>query len=309
MQLDDTLITVRSRSNYELIDLTIILCRNFFSRYLVLALIGWTPWLLMDFLLLLPASGVSIQDIESIILFDQASLHLRFLFLFSILFVMQAPVAMMPLTFSLGQEMFRVRPTYTEAMRSYFSSPMLKVLSQGIKRNVFLSMILVGISVYSGDLYPFIEFFLLPICVFLPTMLVRSTRPFAPEILMLEQGDKSTAAKESFLERSRGYKRRMKSLHRLLTSELTVRFILGSAAVVILTSLAIGAILWFLQFVGPNLSWTWLHSLILVPTIYVLTSIFATVFRFVSYIDARILLEGWEVRVRFMSEAEKLKSY
>ncbi len=307
MQLENTLITVRNRDNYDLLDLTIIVMRSNFLRYLQLAAIGWLPWLILDFLLLLPIAGINIQDFESIRIFDQTSLYLRFIYLFSLLFILQAPFALIPLTFYIGQEMFQVRPTFKDALKNYGSHLWLKIVSLGVRGGIVPASILVAITTYSNEYQPAIESFFLPVVLFLPVMIWRSIRPFAPEVISLEQTRSIDGQALNRLERSKAYRRRMKSLHQIVASELFVRFIYVGLIGIGLTVLLGCSVLWFLQIISPDVEWTWLHCFILVPSVYLVVSVFTTIFRFISYIDTRILLEGWEVRLRFISEAERIR--
>jgi hypothetical protein len=57
-----------------------------------------------------------------------------------------------------------------------------------------------------------------------------------------------------------------------------------------------------------DVTWNWWYDLILTPLNCWLIATWATVFRFLGYIDSRIRLEGWEIDLRLRAEAERLEA-
>jgi hypothetical protein len=310
MQLDNTLIAVRSRTNSDLLDLAVVLCRQYLPRYLLLAFIGWLPWVLMDIAILWPIIGLRIELSDSIHLYTQEQLYVRFTYLQMLLFAIQLPAATLPLTYWLGQQMFHQRPTWRDIIENYFANLWMKFIALGIVRGIIPMTGAIALLVYSQDAPAVVEYFLLPIVFGGLFWLVRAMRPFVAEVAVLEQySSKSVARNQNSPASDKRIKfgKRMKSLHELVQSEMVIRFIYIVMVSALLLAIVVCAEMWVVQFFYPRNDWTWWHSCILMPINLILLSVFTTVFRFVSYINTRILLEGWEVRLRLMSEAERLK--
>lgn len=311
MQLDSTLIAVRSRKSLDLLDLTVVLCKNYLFTYLLLAFVGFLPWIVIDAVILFPIAGTQIEFSESIVLTTQSQIFLRFTYLQVLLFAVQLPAATLPLTYYIGQQMFHQYPSWRDISANYFSHFWMKFISLGIVRGIIPVSATVAILTYSRDMIAPMELFVLPVIICGPFWLVRALRPFVAEVLVLEQySGKATSSRQgnNAADQKGRYGKRMKALHELLQSEMVGRFIYVSIVSCALLVILVCTELWVFQFFSPNVTWTWWHSYILMPINLVLLSVFTTVFRFVSYIDTRILLEGWEVRLRLMSEAERLNA-
>lgn len=311
MQLDNTLIAVRSRRSLDLLDLTVVLCRKYLLTYVLLAFMGWLPWILIDIAILYPIGVTQIEFSESVVLMSQTQLYLRFAYLQILLFAVQVPAATLPLTYYLGQQMFHQRPTRLDILHNYFANPWMKFVAFGIVRGIIPVSAGVAMLTYSQDMNPVIEMFLFPVVFCGIFWLVRALRPFVSEVMALEQyTGRSLSRKQSVdaAERRGKYGKRMKALHELVQSEMVGRFVYLAIVSSTLLVILVCTELWALQFFNPNMGWTWWHACLLMPFNLILLSVFTTVFRFISYIDTRILLEGWEVRLRLMSEAERLNN-
>jgi hypothetical protein len=53
--------------------------------------------------------------------------------------------------------------------------------------------------------------------------------------------------------------------------------------------------------------WNWVVDWIVVPIVFWSLGAYATVFRFLCYLDSRIALEGWEVELLMRAEASRLQ--
>jgi hypothetical protein len=305
MQLDRTLVTIRARNNFDLLDLTSVLCREYFSRFALLTIVSWLPWILIDVAILYPIAFADPRNFESIWIAETFWYHVRFIYLASALIFLQAPLAMLPLTFSLGQQMFGQTPSAKDIWQSERRLVFLKLMQLGFRRCSVPGMILIGISTYSIDVQPLIEFLVLPIFLLVAAFL-RATRPFAPEVISLEQGMSTVDSKGS--ETRKKYSGRMKSLHQLMSSEFVGRFMSMSVILIALTIIFTTTEIWIFQMMQFFQSWNWVVTAIFVPFNLVVLSTFTTVYRFLSYIDSRILLEGWEIQLRFFTEANRFRN-
>lgn len=64
----------------------------------------------------------------------------------------------------------------------------------------------------------------------------------------------------------------------------------------------------FLQGVtSSNWQWGWIVDWIVLPIVFWTLGAFATVFRFLCYLDTRIALEGWEVELLMRAEANRIR--
>jgi len=64
----------------------------------------------------------------------------------------------------------------------------------------------------------------------------------------------------------------------------------------------------FLQGVTRStLHWRCVVDWLVLPTVFWTLGAFATVFRFLCYLDSRIALEGWEVELLMRAEANRLQ--
>ncbi len=304
MQLDNTLVVVRSRGLLELVDLAIVVLRNDFIRLVYWSLIGWLPWIVLDFAVLFPMASMTVADSNSFFLADEASLHTRFIFHLSALVVLQAPAASMPLCYYIGQRMFRTEPSTREVLQSCLRGLPTKIWVLGFARMALVAPVITFLVGIQYDYYPFWEIFVLGFSVLGFALFLRAIRPFATEVLALER----SALQSSGTEKTPGnlLKHRMRVLHRPLTAENIGRF----CAIAIIAFLGFAVLtlseIWVFQLVMLGRAWNWYFSFIAVPFNLFIVSTYVAVFRFLSYIDSRILLEGWEVRLRFMSEAVRL---
>ncbi len=137
----------------------------------------------------------------------------------------------------------------------------------------------------------------------------RASAPFAPEILALE-ACKLKATKK--LELS--YWRRSRSLHSLILGDSIGRLITCGLVVSALTWIFYSMTL-VIDFVGVRQTKVdFLNSvlsnyamlIVVLPLMLWLASIFATVFRFLTYLDSRIRLEGWEVELQLKAERARI---
>ncbi len=307
MQLDNTLIVVRSRSNAELIDLAIVVLRNDFFNILFWSFVGWIPFLFIDALALSPIVMTDRYSAESTFFLSDSDVLNRVVWHIVAMFILQAPAASLPLCNYIGQRMFRQEISLSMMRQNYFSGLAMKLYALVVKRGILAGLVVTILAGWTTNFSFFLEVFLLAVCIILPVLIARATRPFAPEILTLERQSVQSEIKNSRSQIRSYYAKRMKLLHTPIASQMFGRFIVMSGLSAALVCLLTMAQMWMFQVFSNWSNWGWLVVLLLLPVSLFFTSTYVAIYRFLSYIDSRILLEGWEVRLRFMSEASRLR--
>ena len=189
MQFDRTAIAISQRTNTELIDLSLVVLRHFWKDLVWYAIFGAIPFAILNWYVTIP-----LRDYGYLTSFSygdaNAEIGYRILYLLwmAMLVYFEAPLAMSAVTFVLGERAFRIgndrRKTLSTLWKIKFR--LLRVL--GMVRGGLL-ILAVGFFLHgnqsmqrntsgaSGWLL-----FGLVIIAF-----VRGFKPFAPEILLLEQ--------------------------------------------------------------------------------------------------------------------------
>ncbi|MDZ4847849.1 MAG: hypothetical protein SGI77_01020 [Pirellulaceae bacterium] len=305
MELDKTAIVLKQRSLLDLIDLSLVVLRVYWKPLLGYAAIGVVPFLLLNFFALR-----LIVDYDSILsydymIFEETPLRIRYvLFLAGLVFI-QTPVAMLGVTYYLGQALFLKQPTLREFRETVWQVFAGIVLVLGLFRFCAIAPIVVALLPAYGEYSAILELFWLGFVAFGIAVSVRSVRPFAPEILVLEQPPLRAKADLNPAQ-SITYGTRTKSLHNQLSGDLVGRAMLMSLAIMMtLTAFTLSELFVSGIFFGVW-TWEWWMDKILFPLNLWLVALWATVFRFLSYIDCRTRLEGWELDLRLRAEARRL---
>ena len=290
MKFDQTFIAIRERSILEIFDLSLHVLVDHFKPLFWLFLIGVVPWVILDFYLI----GWIFYD----------SFYSSFFYwLMLLLIVSQAQVGTTFMTRYLGQAMFEGRPQIWATIKDVFKTSPYFVWSHGVLRCI-LPVVLLTLMSWLRDFETGIWTGAIVIPGFvLIGLFVRGFRPFASEILLLERtpiraGD---ATQIHFSKRS-------SSLHKSASSDLFGRFITVSFFAF---PLAFSCYSFFL-IVDSSLNlrgnlessiypFYWMAALWMVAG-------FASIVRFLSYIDIRIRQEGWSVELRMRAEGQRLAS-
>ncbi len=129
--------------------------------------------------------------------------------------------------------------------------------------------------------------------------LVRASRPFLPEILMLEQCP-LRSTDESVITA----KRRSKSLHSPVSSDMSGRFITVSVVLVALFFSVLYTLMWARGIAIGQWAFRDLWVLLLMyPLALWCVAGISVLVRLLNYLDTRIRLEGWEVELAIRAEA------
>lgn len=304
MQLDRTHVRVRARSLAEIGDLSLLLVRRYFGALVVGFSLGVLPWAILNFLLLgyIPINETRDGIIDEQTYYERA----RYVWLMCALVFLQTPIAGMFTTYYIGQAVFEKRPPWPAVFKACRQTllPVLWVL--GTIRGPLIVMALLATN-WGGEFAPGREVFWVLVIV-LWAALIRSIRPFMPEILLLERCPlRSRGTPDSAITAAR----RSSLLHSPLSGDLIGRFLMIA---LIVGTLALGVFYGIMSvrgFLSTEWNWTlrlgsWAISdvqLLWLPLALWIVAGLSIFMRFLGYLDARIRLEGWEVELAVRAEA------
>jgi hypothetical protein len=300
VQLDKTRITIRQRSQVELLDLTLHVIRAHFQALAVLLALGALPFALVNAWLI---GWIPLAASEDMLPGDYGEDNFRYYWNAILLVFLQAPLATALLTSYLGKAVFVDRPTIREVLGDTRASWSKLLLCQGVLRLSLVTTIgMLGLN-RSGEYQFGIEGLLL-MGGAAWAAIVRSTRPFLCEVILLERSPLLAKAKGSMTIR-----RRMGILHNRNGGEFFSRWLSTCLAAVILHFMIYQSAL-FLQGVFLN-DWRYatigmLH--VAFPFSLWCVAGYVAVYRFLSYLDTRIRNEGWEVELLLRAEAARLEA-
>ncbi|MCA9197622.1 MAG: hypothetical protein KDA87_08800 [Planctomycetales bacterium] len=289
MQLDRTRIYIRERSLPEQLDLAFRVSLEYLPNLLFFSAVVIAPLMVLNAVLL---NWCLVDE------FAAATIS-QYLALLITLMVLELPFATIPITVFLGRIMFR-QPTdwktvFGESAKYLLRFAWSQLLVRGIGLGIFL-LLAIRPDAANSETITFLVFTMLYV------LFARMLRPFVNEIIFLERNPIRSGKAPVITVR-----RRSISLHRPSTPDMIARFIMVSAACVIL-SLALILTCWFMQAMTTN-NWRVDRSLVMffVPLSVWIVAVQATVIRFVGYLDLRIRREGWEVELKVRAAAAELK--
>ncbi len=295
MQLDQTHVVVRLRTLSEIGDLAMVMIRRYPASLLIGFAAGAVGWAIANLLLIgwIPISEAAygLDDEEA---FPEVVRYMSWMML---LVVLQTPAAGVFTTLYLGQAVFEKRPTwksvFQEAKRQFRS--WFWVL--GVKRLAVPTMVFLAIR-WGQPVHAFWDT-VVPIGIVLTIGIIRSSRPFMPEILLLEQCPIRSNS-DSVITMAR----RSKSLHTPMASDLGGRFL---AVAVVLFGVFLSVLYTLIWFRGISLGqWNFMTLTVLLvfyPLALWTVAGVSVLVRLLSYLDTRIRLEGWEVELAIRAEA------
>lgn len=295
MQLDRTHVVIRLRGLSEIGDLAMVMIRRYPASLLIGFTAGASVWAIANALLLswipLNEAAYGLDDEEAV--FEIA----RYMIWMAVLVVLQTPAAGVLTTLYLGQAVFEHQPTWAsvfgEAKRQFWG--WFWVL--GVWRFAVPTMIYIAFRFGQPGSGGWDIFF--AIAILFVASVVRCSRPFIPEILLLEQcpinGDSETMITLA---------RRSKSLHTPMSSDLSGRFLSVSFVLIALTLSVLYTLMWFRGIAVGQWSFMDLFVLLVLYPLALWTVAGTSVLvRLLSYLDTRIRLEGWEVELAIRAEA------
>lgn len=294
MQLDRTHVAVRVRSLAEIGDLALMLLRQYPQAIAVGFFMGALPWMIINTVLLgwIPLS----ETAENV--YDEETLaeRYRYIWLMCVLVFLQTPFAGIFTTTYIGQAIFEQRPTWSRVFRDSIKLFPRLLLTLGLYRGVIPATLLI-VLIWDQPFSPGIEVgWMILLCIIIA--ITRAVRPFLPEIILLERCPIFVRGTDVI-----SLSRRSGLLHGPISGELIGRFILVGV-VVSMIAVAIFNGFWFVTgFVFGLNSWSLLVSMVLFPLALWTAGGFSVLVRFLSYLDSRIRLEGWEVELLLRAES------
>ncbi len=294
MQLDRTHVAIRVRTLSEIGDLSLLLIRRYPRAYFHAFFLGAAFWIIADVLLLawLPAQFMGPEFFEG----EFAGERLRYLFWMMTLVFLQAPLAGIVTTYVLGQSIFEQQPRLSSAIKDIRPLFWRLIWTLGFQRMAIPAMLVVAFR-YGTEAHGFYDA-VLPITFLLIAAVIRSNRPFVAEMILLER-----CPLRSKTEGEITLRKRSKALHTPLASELGGRFLTVSIVLSVLMLCLFFALVWTRGVTLGDWSADTFAMLVFYPLALWLIASLSVVSRLLSYLDARIRLEGWEVELAIRAEA------
>ncbi len=296
MQLDKTHVAIRARSTAEIGDLALALFRNYPQSILVGLSLGAIPWILMNALLV---GWIPLQETAENV-FDEETVaeRYRYVWLMCSLVYLQAPIAAVLTTTYIGQAVFESRPTWSSVFRDTRKVLPQLIWTLGVLRGPLPIMALLLLN-WGEPFSVGIEFFLLGLLLFLLSI-ARGFRPFMPEIILLERCPLRTSKQYEV-----SAQKRSALLHNPVSGELLGRFLLSGAIVGLIAVSLFSAFVFLSDTLLNTQKWSLLIAMVALPLALWIAAGFATLLRYLMYLDTRIRLEGWEVELALRAEGAR----
>ena len=299
MQLDKTEIVIRQRTALELLDLSMRVLRRHGVKIAGACAIFGVPLLIADVWLSAWMFGEDAVMAAEQVPEPQIYLRCRHAIHLLILFLFQFPLISLPATIFLGDQVFFTSPTTKQLLNRLSGIWVQSLWILGICRLGLVSLVL-AFTVNRNTIYdPASETLLLvglALC-----LLIRAVWPFAPEILGLER-----CLIRPTRESPISYSARRTGLHQSVSSDHVGRFIICSIASTALALTLFGTVLAGTAALVGNIDVSIWYDRLALPAVFWLVGLFVVVFRFLSYLDSRIRLEGWELELRLRAEGQRV---
>jgi hypothetical protein len=278
----------------EIGDLALLMLRRYPVAVTRAFFAGAAPWMVINAILLsfLPMRIAADEYFTD----DSLSDLIRYASWMSVLVVLQTPFAGAFSTFYLGQAVFEQKPTLRHTFAEVWKLrwPLLWIL--GVKRLAIPTTLLLALRI-GTDSDIFIDF-MLPWLILILVAIIRSNRPFVPEMLVLERCPLRSRSPNVIT-----LARRSKGLHGPMSSELGGRFLTVAATSFVLTCSVYYSLIWVRGIATSNWSTDFFAMVVFLPLALWIIAAFTVVVRLLGYLDARIRLEGWEVELAIRAEA------
>lgn len=217
-----------------------------------------------------------------------------------LLTAIEFPIVSLPITLFLGSQIFFNPVTLRDILGAMWAIAIPVVVVLGMAR--FGLLFLVSEWFVPHDVaWSTLEFWtciLAPLVVFF----IRAGWPFAPEILALERCKLRKKDPKAIT-----YASRSRALHRLFVADHVARWVGSCIYGLLLVVMLVGFAMFVRGITRGAWDWTPIYDHVVLPICLWAASLFFAVFRFLSYLDNRIRLEGWEIELRLKAEASRLE--
>ncbi len=299
MQLDRTEIVIRQRSTLELFDLSLqVLKRHWWAIAVTSAVFGF-PLLILDNLAtawMLNQNSLELAEHAGVAAYLRPFWHLV------TLYVLQFPLISLPTTIYLGNRIFYQSMPIGQLLRRLWSIAGRWLLVLGVLRLGLVGLVLELLIDRQVNFDVAIEFWFFIFAVGV-ALFYRAMSPFAPEILGLELCPLRITSPGTI-----SYRARSRTLHRYSNSQNLRRFLGAAFFGCLLYFMLDGAQTFVLGAITGYWSWNDAFDLLRMQLSLWCVGLFMAVFRFLSYLDNRIRLEGWEIELRLKAEAARLEA-
>lgn len=294
MQLDRTHVRIRPRTLSEIGDLALLLIRQYPQSLCVGFALGALPWALCNWALIgwIPWA----ETIENVYDEETVQERYRYIWLMASLVYLQTPLAGVLTTYYIGQAVFEQRPTWRSVFRETWKIYPRLLWSLGVVRGGIPAMVLV-LSNWGGPVAVGREVFWILMLLVWATA-IRGFRTFLPEILLLERCPLRTKRPDIL-----SAQRRSQLLHNPLSGELLGRYMLAGSLIALLAAGLFYSFMFLHETIFSTRDWSLVVTLVLLPLALWTTAGLSVLVRFLSYLDSRIRLEGWEVELSLRAEA------
>lgn len=303
MQLDTTAIVIAQRSADELFDLSLVVVRSYWMKLLPLGILGAMPFFAINLFLLYPLTEYDRLVMASTDYATSQGFQLRYLWMMVILVFLQCPLAMTGITYFLGQAVFIEQPTLKQVLRAVASRWRALLWVLGILRGGLVCLGYVVWIFLQPELQPRVEHTVYITLYVVLIYAVRGFRPFAPEILLLERCPLRKSSKGGVSEPA--YGKRSRWLHAGSGDLFSVQIGLTVLALCFVLAFSLGGIFTVGVLVGLW-RWGWWMDMLIFPAVLWMMAMWATVIRFLLYLNTRIRSEGWEVELKLKAESQRI---
>ncbi len=291
MQFDKTTIAVRQRGMLDTLDLSLHVLRTYAAPLAATMLLGVVPLMFVNYLLL----GWLADPLA-----EETPFPWRFVYHLALQIYLQAPLAGVFATAYLGQAVFLAEPRLGDVIREVVRLlPRIAwchLLVRGVAAGWLLVLTIRGETEYD----PAVEGLLLLSLVGYAS-LVRALRPFITEVVLLERNPLVSRDK-----RVKSVGSRSSELHRTRVGEWISRWMCACVLGTLLVLSTYGTVCFVSGVVRQDWSQGPLLVQVLLPLAMWTVACYFTVFRFLTYLDARIRQEGWEVELQLRAEASRM---
>ncbi len=275
----------------DTLDLSLHVLRAYAAPLAATMLLGVVPLMFVNYLLL----GWLADPLA-----EETPFPWRFVYHLALQIYLQAPLAGVFATAYLGQAVFLAEPRLGDVIREVVRLlPRIAwchVLVRGVAAGWLLVLTIRGESEFD----PAVEGLLLLSLVGYASLL-RAFRPFITEVVLLERNPLVSRDK-----RVKSVGGRSSELHRTRVGEWISRWMSACVLGALLVLSTYGTVCFVLGVVLQDWSQGPLLVQVLLPLAMWTVACYLTVFRFLTYLDARIRQEGWEVELQLRAEAGRM---
>lgn len=295
MQLDTMRLAVRERNVLDTHDMALQVMRDFFAPWSMSMLLVIVPLMVLNYLLL--GWMATSQTVE-----DEFFFPFRYYWAMILMIYIQAPLLSIPTVAFLGPAVFLQPVSLRQVIKDMWRAlPQITICHFVIRGMALAALLPLLVDRNFGEGAPWEAIFLPMIA--LGSAGMRAFRPFISEIIMLERSPLSSRnpAVLSIAKRS-------SFLHGPSSGDLMARWmgssLINTLLVFLMVSSAYGLMTLLFSIHSPQ-SPLFVHFLF--PVALWSVAAYASIVRYLEYLDLRIRHEGWEVELLLRAEELRMR--